>query len=978
MRRDGLWEAVVTVVAQRAGKMPRATMAPMLRRAEQIPRWCRRLMDLADNDPGQAVRLAHKTPGSEMTPWHRLAQGWTLLCWERFAAARSALMSARHSFETVPGTLGSLLCAYGLLAVDMRQLVRQGVDEELRVLADQLTEAGELPMAIRARLDQARQLNVLGRNRESEAVLDRLELAEPSCPPLTLARLRRVRAVAAYLQGDYPRATALLDEVERWFRKAGRRIELGRCWFEQAALASYQERLDTTLALCERAGRVFTEFDLPLQRAFCLKVAGFASIRQGRYDRALLQTRQALDLFQELGHAHDIGACTLNLGNIYFHSASWAAALGAYTRAEERFVAAGMLGHELVAQRNRAMVYRAMGRLPEAWALLTEVEQKAARLGHRAEVAEVWAVQAALLADEGDILGAMRRYHEAHGSFVQLENATAAGECLLELGWLELRGGNTSAAATHFAAAGPPLTRRDHHIWRVRYGQARCAEQSRDPAAALQCYLEASRTVATLRRRLASESLSSQLFAQANRLYADALLLAGAQNDPLAALTFAEGQRALTLQQLMGRQTGVINPADQVAHEELRQQIEALLVNGEQAREALDTVLEAYDQLLLRIRHTDQSLVEADETEAAGTFDVTRTRRALGAALGDNWTALIYTAVDDRLIIISLTNDSLTLDLQPYDAPLRRLIDRASQPVYRYYTYSDIPYVQGIATHPWAGQVALAERLLPTEIRTRLRPDDRLLIVPWGPLHLLPWSALRLDDHWLIERAIVQLLPSLTLAPRLFQPRASGNHGLIVGCSTFQGRAAPLPAVTAELAVVAERWPGPCSSRVDQQATRAAVLSELVEGEHKPELLHIASHAQLLASRGLAAHVKLWDGNLLLTEITRLDLAGALVVLSACDGAAADVLPGEEVLSLTWAFLAGGAGGVIASLWPLSDQLAPACMAMLYRQLGDGGDPALALARTQRAMIRDEGASGPIGPQVWATLQIVGGPAARG
>ena len=956
----------------------RATITPMLRRAEQIPRWCKRLVDLADSDPARAVGLAHKTPISKTTPWHQFAQGWALLCWERFAAARAALTSARHGFATVPAPLGSLLCEYGLLVVDMRQLVRQGLDEELAALADQLTEAGELSMATRARLDQARQLNVLGRTRESEAVLDRLERAEPACPPLALARLRRVRAVAAYLQGDYPRAVALLDEVERWFRKARRRIELARCWFEQAAVASYQERLDVTLAYCERAGRVFVEFDLPLQRAFCLKVAGFASIRQGRYDQALLHTRQALDLFQALGHAHDVGACTLNLGNIYFHSASWAAALGAYTRAEERFVAAGMLGHELVAQRNRAMVYRAMGRLPEAWALLTEAGQKAARLGHQAEVAEVWAVQAALLADEARMPEAIRRYREAYERFVQLENMTAAGECRLELGWLELRAANISAAAAHFAAASPALARRDHHSWRVRYGQARCAELSDDPATALQHYGEASRTVAALRQRLASERLSSQLFAQAHRLHADALLLAGAQNDPLAALTFAEGQRALTLQQLVGRQAAALSPADQVAHEELRQQIEALLDRGEQAWEALDAALEAYDQLLLRIQHTDHGLADTGLIEPAGTFDVSSVRQAFCAALGDAWTCLIYSCIDDRLLTISLTPDNVTLDWQPYDDALQRLLDRASQPMYRYYTYSDIPFAQGQSSRRWAGQTALAERLLPAQVSSRLAPDHRLLIIPWGPLHLVPWGALRLDECWLTERAVIQLLPSLTLASRLFQHSAPGAYGLIVGCSSFRGRANDLPAVAAELAIVAERWPGPCSRRLDQQATRAAVLSALTEAEQKPGLLHLASHAQLLPSRGLAAHVKLWDGNLLLTEISRLDLAGALVILSACDGAAADVLPGEEVLSLTWAFLAGGAGGVIASLWPLSDQVAPVCMERLYEQLGDGRDAALALAHAQRALIRGEGVDGPCGPQVWAALQLVGGPAARG
>ena len=46
------------------------------------------------------------------------------------------------------------------------------------------------------------------------------------------------------------------------------------------------------------------------------------------------------------------------------------------------------------------------------------------------------------------------------------------------------------------------------------------------------------------------------------------------------------------------------------------------------------------------------------------------------------------------------------------------------------------------------------------------------------------------------------------------------------------------------------------------------------------------------------------------------------------------------MLSLTWAFLAGGAGGVLASLWPVDDQAVCQFMALFYdalRQHGDAG-----------------------------------------
>lgn len=947
-------------------------MAP---RRTQIPSRLRRLIALADRDPARAVELTHQAGDADRDAWLLFARGWALLCWERLAQARAALKNAQGAFVAAPGGLGATLCEYGLLLVDQRQLARQGLDGELAAIAERIARAGEARLAWRARLDQARQLNVLGRTQESEAVLARLESAEPPPAPLDRARLLRVRAVGTYLRGDYLRAIALLDEAEGAFRRARQGLEQARCWFERAAVAVYQEQLETALAFCERAGEVFDAHDLPMQRAFCLKAAGLASIRLGRYDQALRQTRRALELFQELGREHDAGACTLNLGNIYFHSGSWAAALAAYTRAEEHFVAAGMVGHRLLAQRNRAMVYRASGRPAEAGALLTNLETQAAQLGYKGELAEVWAVQAALLADEGRAAEAARRYGEALERFAELGNMTASAECRLELGWLALRAGEQREAAAHFAAAGPTLEGRGHHAWRVRYGQGRCAELAGDTEAALGHYAAASATVATLRRRLASESLSSQLYAQARQLHFDALLLAAARGEAREALRFAEGQRALTLQQLMLSQPHSAGQADQEAHEELRLRVEALLERGEQAGAALDGALEAYDQLLLRMRHrAAPSGLDLDLT--GGAPDEAAVRQACRAAFGDDWTALIYAFAGDSLLSVSLTPEGAALDRQPFDATLRRLLDRASQPAYRYYTYGDLPLLQGLAARPWAGQTDLGERLLPAQVRARLGGEHRLLVIPAGPLHLLPWGALRVDGAWLAERAVVQLLPSLTLAPALLGRRAAGERALAVGCSAFHGRAADLPAVDDELAAVLAAWPGPGERRFEDEATRTTVLAAASRSDLA--LLHIASHGQLIASRGLAAHVKLWDGNLLLPEIMGLGLAGALTVLSACDGAAADVLPGEEVLSLTWAFLAGGAGAVVASLWPLSDRLAPAVMARFYAELRGGHDPALALTRAQRAMIQGGGEDGEAGPQVWAALQVVGGCAARG
>jgi CHAT domain-containing protein len=188
-------------------------------------------------------------------------------------------------------------------------------------------------------------------------------------------------------------------------------------------------------------------------------------------------------------------------------------------------------------------------------------------------------------------------------------------------------------------------------------------------------------------------------------------------------------------------------------------------------------------------------------------------------------------------------------------------------------------------------------------------------------------------------------------------------------------RAAALPAVAAELATIAETWPGPCDQLLGSQASRAALLARSAGGDLAGYgLLHIASHAQLLSSRGLAAHVKLWDGDLLLPEVVGLRLDGALVTLSVCRGAATDVLPGEEILSLSWAFLAAGARGVMASVWPIPDQAAFRFMSQFYAALRHSRDAALALTIVQRAFISAHRSDDdPLGqPLYWSNFVFTG------
>lgn len=948
-----------------------------------IPPACRRIQALAERDPRRAVPLArralHTLPSGDplMYAWAQYTIGWALLCWERFDAARPHLKKAQALFDQHCSPLAALRCRHALLVADVMQLAKPDLEDDLALLAEQFIQAGAPADAARTWLYQAVLFNILGRAHDAEAILERVApMIEATA--LDQARWLVVKGVAAIAHSRYTQAAELLIQAERLFTLHSNRLEVAKCRFQYAWMLLCQEQIDLALAHYHYAKRIFTQQSLSLRVAWCDKNIGLAHIRRGAYDAALPAILNALQHFGTLGRTGDVAGCQLNLGNLYFYAGLWDAALACYTRVEMIYEASGFVGERLIAQRNQAMVYRQQGRRDAAFARLATLEAQARRLGTQAELAEIWTEQARLYEAAGQIALALARYQQAHDLFQHIGNVPAAAECRLEQGWLLLRAGAIVAAEAQLRAAAAALEAQPHHRWRVAYGLARCAQMRGHVATALEQYRAALTTVAELRDHLASEEISSRLYQQAAHLHSDALRLAVKCGDEVAVLEIGEGQRALVLRRTLTSHLAELPTAYQAEHERLRNVLSRLVAGNlrEQAESAaeLDAALAAYGELLLHARHSVANPERATPV-SAHSFDLRMTRAALRAAYGDDWIALVYSICDDTLLISMIMPDAVALEQIPFDASLQRLIKRVSRAEYRYYIYRDMPHMLGQTDQPWAGLHALADQLLPARVRARLHADLRLLIVPAGPLHALPWAALRLEHGWLVEQAVIQLAPSLAVWQALAnRPGTRAGGALLVGCSAFGERAPALPAVVKELAAVAAHWPGHTTQLLDQEATRAALLKRSASGELcSYQLLHCATHAQLQPTRGLAAHLKLWDGDVLQSEVASLRLGAGLVTLSACESAAADPLPGEEVLSLSWACLAAGARGVLASLWPINDEASSQFMGRFYAALSAERDAALALAQTQRALLaRYTTADAVTEPQSWGSFVLTG------
>ncbi|WP_110514558.1 CHAT domain-containing protein [Herpetosiphon llansteffanensis] len=630
-------------------------------------------------------------------------------------------------------------------------------------------------------------------------------------------------------------------------------------------------------------------------------------------------------------------------------------------------------------QRNQALVLRAQGDLVASLRILQSLEDPIKQSGDKLEQAEYWQSIAHIQSDLHHYGQAMYFFAQAQHQFQQLGNQAAVAECLLEQAWLNIMHLSSSAiseqsnqsrlekAETALQQAATELRNRPFHYWRVLYAQGKCAALQNRKIGALNLYKQASGIIALLRQEILNIHVSSAIFHQAQRLYTDAIQLAMQQYDSQTLFLLIEQQRSLNLYHHLQQNQQTGKGFSGRLPEDLQRQVQALL-QDEGSSEAIESALQSFTEALL---HASAIAPRIDRIIALQS-DIDSVRSILGKWYPNGWLSVSYAFCDDQLLIMALDQHTIECVTVAFDANLKAMIDEVCLSEYRLYTYADLAYIDRPECGPWSRLSTLAIRLLPPYIQGKLHPNLRLLISPAGLLHKVPWAALRIGEAWLCERATIQIVPGIGYVQFIPKPPTQPGEGLLIGCRHFNGRADDLLHVGEELDHIAHAYTNLTIHRCEDSIATSECLTMLSETNPVVHyrFIHIATHAQLVAAKGLLAHIKFWDRELLFDEIAALKLDARLVVLSMCDGNLSEILPGEEVLSLSHGFLAAGVQAVISSLWPLEDELSPGIMHMLYAGLAQGLDAAAALTDMQRACITSRGRMSL--PIAWAGLQIIG------
>ncbi len=831
-------------------------------------------------------------------------------------------------------------------------------------------------------------MNVLGELGRYQEALDTGQMVLSALPANThqSAEVAMLTALAYQSQGlwyeqigHYDDALSVYTHAEEHYRPLGAPEQLGAVSNNRGIVLLRLGRGSAALTAFEAAAALFAEANLTLLHAQTLINIGDAHLLLGNYTRSLAAFEQARHLLIDRDALAEEPVLLLDTADAYLALNLFPEALHAYQEAESLLRAVGNphdlaralwgLGTTQIARfqfdaagsalDEAASLFRSAANLPMLVGVILE-QASLSVLYHDRETG-LKIAQDALRLIEGHDWPVQHAYTHLRIADILLPDLAAAEYYLLEAD----RVAETLGLAQ--------LTYRvQQRLGHVRRHQGRNSEARE--------YLESAiALIEQLRGTLAFEGVRASFLHDKTAAYDDLIqlhLASGNEDNIWQAFATTERARSRALVDLLARvdvaeaPVSVDTPSARQMHA-LQADLTAIyneLLGGTRNSQSETPLPE------LRVRATELEhelsalrLQAASATSSADPLNVPWSPGMLQAQLPTNAVVLTYYILDSEIIAFVSAGDiriARTLSTLPV---VQRLVQRltaqwdrfrAGQLFVRQHHVQLELSARRILTDLYNELIAPIESLFGEPAITSDSPVRKLVIVPFGALHQVPFHALYDGQGYLIERFEISYAPSATVFV-MCQQRQRNQIGpsLVIGVADEY-----IPAVDSEVAVVTRHLSG-ATLLQNEQATLAA-LHTAAQG---CSILHMACHGLFRVDNPLFSSLKLFDGWLLATDIMRLELTGAIVVLSACESGRGQVLGGDEIIGLTRVFLGAGATTLIVSLWLVQDETTAQLMDTLYAQLNATIGCAAAL-RTAQLEIKARYPH----PYYWAPFVLVG------
>lgn len=252
-------------------------------------------------------------------------------------------------------------------------------------------------------------------------------------------------------------------------------------------------------------------------------------------------------------------------------------------------------------------------------------------------------------------------------------------------------------------------------------------------------------------------------------------------------------------------------------------------------------------------------------------------------------------------------------------------------------------------------------RLLIEPIQPYIK-HGKIVIVPHGILHQLPFHLLWDGEHYLLECYELRILPTARLLNRRMEGLDRPIHH----------------------AVISHDWDGqlPNAEREGMEVAKILTSTYHLHGiEAKKDsllklldsrgVLHIAAHGAYRPDHPELSHIQVSDGQLTLVDLFLYTIHKDLVTLSACETGMAVIRAGDDPVGLWRGFLAAGARSLLVALWQLEDAISEKLMIAYYKKLAEGVTRVCALRDVQQEWLATaEGRY--LHPFYWGAYQLIG------
>jgi CHAT domain-containing protein/Tfp pilus assembly protein PilF len=750
------------------------------------------------------------------------------------------------------------------------------------------------------------------------------------------------------------------------------------------ALELYRE----ALALSRRLGGLSAE-------AKTLMNMGRAYRAVGDTGKAIDHYRQALDRWRALGN-RTLEATTLSsLGNLYQFLGDPRQALDQLEPALALFVAEGNAREEARTLTSMGNAYSRMGQGQKGAETLQRALAIERRIGDRVGEALTLNDLGWIYILSGDWPHVRECFVRARALYREAGDRPDEAVALVNVAWADAKAGRSREAVAEFDEALPLLAAFGDRTTEAGalLGLAQARRGLGDLAGAREAVEAGIQRVESLRGTTASPSFRAAFQVRNQELYAFEVDLLMAMHRVDQALAASERARARGLLDLLAE-----------SRADLRRGVApALLTRTDEA----DRRVNEADRRLRQLQSAGgsperQAGAERDLRQALAESDQARTALRLASpayaaltqprplslpeiqqqVLDGDTLLLEYHLGSERSFLWAVTPDGLAA----FDLPPRAQIEEAARRGYERLERSR----EILAREPAEESRAELSQLLLQPV-AGLLAHKRLLIVPDGALHYLPFAALSVpgSSEPLVASHEIVTSPSasaLAVARRELTGRQPAPGTLaVVADPVFD---AGDPRVRPRSTVVAAAWHSSASGdgdrfqRLGYSQDEAEALLALVPPDRRLSALGFAASRETVLSGELARyrivhfsthgvldteHPELSrlalsqvdqqgrpraDGFVRAHEIYGLHLPADLVVLSACQTALGKEIRGEGLVGLTRGFQYAGARAVLVSLWEVDDQATAELMRRFYREMLERGQSPAAALRTAQESLR--------------------------